>query len=75
MPRPMEAETMKKLKPITLPELFREFTGPVIAAAVEVDKSLPCKWAKGHLPTRENERKLAEFAKSKGYALKIGGER
>ena len=66
---------MKKLKPITFPELFREFTGPVIAAAVGVDKSLPCRWAKGAMPTRANEAKLVAFAKSKGYALQIGGTR
>lgn len=64
---------MKKLKPITLPELVKELGGGVIHRALGVDQSLPTKWKHGVIPNRKNEAKLVQLAEANGYALTLGG--
>jgi len=64
---------MKKLKPITLPELVRCTDPQELVVATGCNRTLPQKWEKGQRPGWRNTEKLVKFAETKGYALKILG--
>lgn len=61
----------KKLKPTTVADYIREKGAPAIARALEVDPSLPNKWAKGQRPRYENAEQLAQLAKADGFDLTV----
>lgn len=68
----MEAETMtKKKQPITLKGLIQHMGGAAMARALQVDPSLPHKWAAGARPSVRNAEKIITVARDAGFTITL----
>ena len=66
---------MKRIKPITLPELVKLLGHSRIIEAIDCNRQLPLRWERGARPGWRNAEKLVAFAKEKGFDLRLYGGR
>ena len=62
---------MKQKPSVTLPELVKKLTAPVITTAVGCDRSLPGKWERGQRPGWRYLEALSSLANDNGLSLSL----